>query len=222
MSSEPAACARSASRPTSTGSSWCIFLSWSSPRNFTSQIPGGSRIPPRDSLSQYISITLELMVGSMTTQAPPRSSPLGGMYTWTGCSYSTRASTIMAPNLRISPAMSRVPPLNPRQLAKMMSGRFSPRPKSWIAWAVLYALSGYHTCPAWGCRASREAGLAGSAGMRCSTSRVSTEMTPMGMPPRRARPTTTDLPQSGRYSVKEPLSKKPLTHPCGVSCPASM
>lgn len=33
--------------------------------------------------------------------------------------------------------MSRVPPLNPRQLAKIMRGRFSPRLKSLIAWAVL-------------------------------------------------------------------------------------
>ena len=56
-----------------------------------------------------------------------------------------------------------------------------------------------HKCTC-GWRASREMGLAGSAGMRCSTSRVSTAITPMGMPPKRARPTTTDLPQSARYS----------------------
>ena len=33
-------------------------------------------------------------------------------------------------------------------------------------------------------------------------------MTPIGTPPRRARPTTTDLPHSARYSVKEPCKKK--------------
>jgi hypothetical protein len=41
-------------------------------------------------------------------------------------------------------------PENPLQLAKMMRGRFSPLLKSWMACAVLYALSGYQTCPAWG------------------------------------------------------------------------
>ena len=56
-----------------------------------------------------------------------------------------------------------------------------------------------HKCTC-GWMASREMGLAGSAGMRCSTSRVSTAITPIGMPPKRARPTTTDLPQSARYS----------------------
>mmetsp|Transcript_13101 Transcript_13101/g.27698 ORF Transcript_13101/g.27698 Transcript_13101/m.27698 type:complete len:209 (+) Transcript_13101:1076-1702(+) len=180
-------------------------------------------MPPRDSLSAYISITFSLMVGSITTHAPPRSSPLGGMYTKTGCLYSTRASTIMAPNLRISPAMSRVPPEKPRQLAKIMSGRFSPRPKSLIACAVLYAESGYQTWPACGRIISRDASFPGSAGMRCSTRRVSTAITPIGMPPRRARPTTTDLPQPARYSLKVLRSKKPETQvPSGARVPASM
>ena len=58
----------------------------------------------------------------------------------------------------------------------------------------------------WARTASRDAGLAGSAGMRCSTRRVSTAMQPMGTPPSLPRPTTTDLPQSARYSVNEPCS----------------
>ena len=40
-----------------------------------------------------------------------------------------------------------------------------------------------HTWPACGRIDSRDSGLAGSAGMRCSTRRVSTAMTPKGMPP---------------------------------------
>ena len=38
----------------------------------------------------------------------------------------------------------------------MMRGRFSPLLKSWIAWAVLYAESGYQTWPAWGWIACNE------------------------------------------------------------------
>jgi len=68
----------------------------------------------------------------------------------TGCLYSTRASTIMAPYLSTSAYMSRVPPENPRQLAKITRGKFSPRLKSRIACAVLWAESGYQTWPAWG------------------------------------------------------------------------
>mmetsp|Transcript_32431 Transcript_32431/g.68213 ORF Transcript_32431/g.68213 Transcript_32431/m.68213 type:complete len:237 (+) Transcript_32431:1672-2382(+) len=127
------------------------------------------------------------------------------------------------PNLRISPNMSRVPPEKPRQLAKTMSGRFSAWLKSAIACAVLKAESGYQTCPACASTVSRELGLAGSAGMRCSTRRVSTAMTPMGTPPSLARPTTTDLPQSAKYSSKESSSKKPETHvPSAAAVPASM
>jgi hypothetical protein len=48
-------------------------------------IPLGSNTPPRAVGSAYISMTSALMVGSTTTQAPPRSSQPGGMYTNTGC-----------------------------------------------------------------------------------------------------------------------------------------
>lgn len=44
-------------------------------------------------------MTLALTVLSTTTQAPPLSSACGGMYTNTGCLYTTRASTIRAPYL---------------------------------------------------------------------------------------------------------------------------
>ena len=119
--------------------------------------------------------------------------------------------------------MSRVPPEKPRQLAKMMSGRFSPRLKSSMAWAVLYDESGNHTWPACASTTSRDSGLAGSAGMRRSDRRVSTAMTPMGWPPRRARPVTTDLPQPARVSTHESLSKKPVWNlPSAPSTPASM
>lgn len=43
--------------------------------------------------------------------------------------------------------MSRWPPENPRQLANTISGSPSWF-RSWIAWAVLWALSGYQTPPA--------------------------------------------------------------------------
>lgn len=42
-----------------------------------STIPSGSKTPPRDSLSTNIDIYSGLIDGSSTTQAPPRSSPLG-------------------------------------------------------------------------------------------------------------------------------------------------
>jgi hypothetical protein len=59
--------------------------------------------------------------------------------------------------------------------------------------------------------------------MRCSTVRVSTAMTPIGTPPSRALPTTTLLPHSARYSVKDPWSKNPACHePSGAVVPASM
>ena len=64
------------------------------------------------------------------------------------CLYSRSASTIMAPNLSTSLYMSRVPPEKPRQLANTKSGSCSPLLKSLMAVAVLYALSGNHTCPA--------------------------------------------------------------------------
>mmetsp|Transcript_7900 Transcript_7900/g.29134 ORF Transcript_7900/g.29134 Transcript_7900/m.29134 type:complete len:204 (+) Transcript_7900:818-1429(+) len=118
--------------------------------------------------------------------------------------------------------MSRVPPLKPRQFAKMNKGKFSALLKSRIAVAVLCALSGNQTWPAWAKTASRDSGLAGSAGIRCSIKRVSTAMTPHGMPPRRARPVTTDLPQSGKVSVHELTSKKPFAKPPSVLTPASM
>mmetsp|Transcript_15342 Transcript_15342/g.33136 ORF Transcript_15342/g.33136 Transcript_15342/m.33136 type:complete len:257 (+) Transcript_15342:678-1448(+) len=207
----------------SCGSMRCISATWSFLRYFTSQMPGGSRMPPRASSSAYISICSRLMVGSTTTHAPPRSSPPGGMYTNTGCLYSRSASTIMAPYLSTSLYMSRVPPEKPRQLAKMNSGSCSPLLKSLIAVAVLKALSGNHTCPACVFTTSAEVGVAGSAGATCSTERVSTAMMPQGYPPRRARPTTTVLPQPPSVSTKEPWSKSPLCHsPSGVSTPASM
>ena len=46
---------------------------------------------------------------------------------------------------------------------------------------------------------SRLSGLDGSAGTKRSTPRVSTAITPIGMPPRRARPTMTVWPQPSRY-----------------------
>mmetsp|Transcript_12096 Transcript_12096/g.51970 ORF Transcript_12096/g.51970 Transcript_12096/m.51970 type:complete len:341 (+) Transcript_12096:260-1282(+) len=211
------------SSSSSTGSSLCIAAFWSLSLNFTSQMPGGSRIPPRLSTSAYISMRASLMVGSTTTHAPPLNSPFGGMYTNTGWRYTRSSSTIIAPNLRISPYMSRVPPENPRQLAKMISGKFSALLKSRIAVAVLCALSGNHTWPACAKTVSRDSGLAGSAGMRCSIRRVSTAITPMGTPPKRARPHTTDLPQSASVSVHEPLSKNPDVHsPSAPSTPAIM
>mmetsp|Transcript_128291 Transcript_128291/g.357090 ORF Transcript_128291/g.357090 Transcript_128291/m.357090 type:complete len:463 (-) Transcript_128291:740-2128(-) len=218
-----AAASRCASSDLSCSSKRCIMSTCCGSRNFTSTMPAGSRMPPRDSTSAYISICAGLMAGSMTTQEPPRSSPPGGMYTKTGCRYSTRASTICAPNFSTSPYMSRVPPEKPRQLAKIITGRFSPRLKSRRAVAVLKALSGNHTCPACGSTTSRLCGFAGSAGTRRSTFRVSTAMTPMGMPPSFARPTTTLLPQPPKYSRKLPSSKNPVSRaPSGVTVPASM
>mmetsp|Transcript_29822 Transcript_29822/g.41222 ORF Transcript_29822/g.41222 Transcript_29822/m.41222 type:complete len:206 (-) Transcript_29822:5661-6278(-) len=201
-----------------------MVLIWSPRLNFTSQIPGGSKIPPRESTSAYISIFSRLMVGSTTTQAPPRSSPPGGMYTKTGWRYSRRESTIMAPNFNTSLYMSRVPPENPRQLAKMKSGSCSPLLKSRMAVAVLNAESGNHTWPACGRTTSDELGLAGSAGTNCSTDRVSTATMPTGTPPRRARPTTTVFPHPASVSTKESLSKRPDFQPpsAGPSTPASM
>mmetsp|Transcript_25305 Transcript_25305/g.75302 ORF Transcript_25305/g.75302 Transcript_25305/m.75302 type:complete len:212 (+) Transcript_25305:1295-1930(+) len=105
----------------------------------------------------------------------------------------------------------------------MMSGRFSPRLKSRMAVAVLWALSGNQTWPACGSTTSWLSGLAGSAGTRRSTLRVSTAMTPMGMPPSLARPVTTLRPQPSRHSWKVPSSKKPESlAPSGLVVPASM
>mmetsp|Transcript_24814 Transcript_24814/g.42770 ORF Transcript_24814/g.42770 Transcript_24814/m.42770 type:complete len:215 (+) Transcript_24814:1208-1852(+) len=126
------------------------------------------------------------------------------------------------PNLRISSNMSRMPPENPRQLAKMNRGRPS-RDMSAIAWDVLYAESGNHTWPACWTTASVDMGFAGSAGVTCSTERVSTAMKPTGMPPRRPRPVTTVLAQPARVSIMEPLSKKPdCQWPLESVTPASM
>lgn len=63
----------------SVGSLRAMSLSRSGFRNLMSQIPAGSRIPPRLSVSAYISIISSLIVGSTTTHEPPRSSPCGGM-----------------------------------------------------------------------------------------------------------------------------------------------
>src|SRR3569833_4667720 len=78
-----------------------------------------------------------------------------------------------------------------------------------MACAVLKAELGYQTPPASLVTCSIESGLAGSAGVMFSTLRVSTAMTPMGMPPSRARPTTTVRAQPPRDSTKESLSKRP-------------
>mmetsp|Transcript_14907 Transcript_14907/g.36608 ORF Transcript_14907/g.36608 Transcript_14907/m.36608 type:complete len:258 (+) Transcript_14907:1037-1810(+) len=147
------------------------------------------------------------MLESMTTQAPPRSSPPCGMYTKMGCVYSRSASTMYAPYLRISPYMSRRPPANPRQLAKMMSGRPS-RFMSLMACAVLKAESGNHTWPACISSVICAPSNAGSAGTVFSDVRVSTATAPMGSPPRRARPVTTLRPQSVITSMNDPRSKK--------------
>ena len=56
-----------------------------------------------------------------------------------------------------------------------------------------------------------ELGLAGSAGMVHSTERVSTAMTPQGIPPSLARPHTTVMAQLSSVSMNEPWSKNPLT-----------
>ena len=77
-----------------TGSMRSIVLSKSFSLYFTSTTPSGSRTPPRESGSAYISMQRSLMVGSMTTQAPPRSSANGGMYTMIGCLYSRSPSTM--------------------------------------------------------------------------------------------------------------------------------
>lgn len=156
----------------------------------------------------------------MLTQEPPRSSPNGGMYTKIGCSYLTSASTIMEPYLSTSLYMSRWPPEKPRQLARIMSGSCSPWLKSLIACAVLNAEFGYQTPPASDVTCSIESGFAGSAGVTLVTERVSTPMTPIGMPPRRARPTTTVLAQPPRVSSKEPRSKRPERNPSSSSLPA--
>mmetsp|Transcript_42286 Transcript_42286/g.111318 ORF Transcript_42286/g.111318 Transcript_42286/m.111318 type:complete len:205 (-) Transcript_42286:5950-6564(-) len=77
--SASSAAASSASSVISFESRRCIVFTRSGLRNLTSQMPGGSRMPPRAFVSTYISIISSLMVGSTTTHAPPRSSPLGGM-----------------------------------------------------------------------------------------------------------------------------------------------
>lgn len=98
-----------------------------------------------------------------------------------------------------------MPPEKPLQLAKTMRGSPSLF-MSLMAWAVLKAESGNHTCPAcWmickrTCRRhnqetghklrsptsltlASESKLAGSAGMDSSTDLVSTATTPVGIPP---------------------------------------
>mmetsp|Transcript_8566 Transcript_8566/g.34863 ORF Transcript_8566/g.34863 Transcript_8566/m.34863 type:complete len:267 (-) Transcript_8566:5720-6520(-) len=195
----------------SDGSLRCMAFMRSGLRNLMSTMPSGSNTPARHVSAAYISIISGLMVGSMTTHAPPRSSPSCGTYTNTGWRKVRSASTMYEPYLRISPNMSRRPPAKPRKLANIMSGRPSSL-RSFIICTVLHALSGNHTVPAccstWRCDPSKP----GSAGTTFSVSRVSTAMAPMGVPPRRARPHTTVLPQPMRHSVNEPRSKKSRTH----------
>ena len=124
------------------------------------------------------------------------------------------------PYLSTSLYISLCPPEKPLQLARIMSGSCSPLLKSRIACAVLNALLGYHTPPASLVICSMESGLAGSAGVTFSTERVSTPMTPTGIPPRRARPTTTVRAQPPSASSKEFLSKRPLRKPSSVCWPA--
>lgn len=83
------------------------------------------------------------------------------------------------------------------------------RLKSLIAWAVLNALSGYHTFPAFSSIRSIDFLSAGSAGIIFVVGLVSTTITPTGIPPKRARPTTTPLAQAAKVSVNELLSNRP-------------
>ena len=168
-------------------------------------------------LAEYVDKREEVV---RLTHEPPRSSPIGGMYTKMGCSNLTSASTMYDPYFSTSLYMSRCPPEKPRQLARIINGSCSPLLKSRIACAVLKALFGYHTPPASLVTCSIESGLAGSAGDTFSTERVSTAMTPMGMPPRRARPTTTVRAQPPRVSSNEFLSKRPDRKPSSVCWPA--
>mmetsp|Transcript_6409 Transcript_6409/g.27247 ORF Transcript_6409/g.27247 Transcript_6409/m.27247 type:complete len:212 (+) Transcript_6409:1047-1682(+) len=152
------------------------------------------------------------MLVSTTTQAPPRNSPPGGMYTKTGCLYSLKASTISEPNLSTSSNISLIPPENPRQLATMNNGRPS-RFISRIAWAVLCEESGNQTWPACCSTRSCVSGEAGSAGVVFSTVRASTAMMPKGIPPSRARPVTTVFAHPETVSIHDPLSKIPVSAP---------
>lgn len=93
----------------------------------------------------YISMAEELIMESITTHAPPRSSQPGGRYTITGHLYVRSASTMHEPACNTPSKRSRCPPEKPRQLAKMTKGRPS-RSNSCSACAVLSAESGYHTC----------------------------------------------------------------------------
>mmetsp|Transcript_12103 Transcript_12103/g.38687 ORF Transcript_12103/g.38687 Transcript_12103/m.38687 type:complete len:263 (-) Transcript_12103:28-816(-) len=212
--SSPDAPLSCASSSWSLASTRCAVATTSLARYLTDTQPGASSTPPRASVSAYISIWSGLMVGSTTTHAPPRSSANGGRYTNTGCLYATSASTMLAPNLRTWSNMSRWPPENPRQLAKMMSGS-SSRLKSLMACAVLNAESGNHTWPAWFHTRSWLSGAAGSAGLRASTVRISEMTTPMGTLPSRARPVITVLAQPARHSTHELRSKNPDTQRSG-------
>lgn len=113
------------------------------------------------------------------------------------------------PYFKTSLYMSLWPPEKPRQLARIISGSCSPTLKSRIACAVLKAELGYQTPPASLEICSVESGLAGSAGVTFSTDRVSTAIIPMGIPPRRPRPTTTVFAHPLRDSWNESLSNKP-------------
>mmetsp|Transcript_6101 Transcript_6101/g.24353 ORF Transcript_6101/g.24353 Transcript_6101/m.24353 type:complete len:267 (+) Transcript_6101:774-1574(+) len=146
------------------------------------------------------------MLVSMTTHAPPRSSPEGGMYTVTGCSYVLSASTMPEPCCKIPSYKSRRPPEKPRQQANTTTGSASLAMSS-SACAVLAALSGYQTCPA--CSSSTsvaESDRPGSPGTTFVTAVTCVAMTPTGMPPSVARPTTTVCAQLSMSSTKEPSS----------------
>lgn len=61
-----------------------------------------------------------------------------------------------------------------------------------------------------------ESRLAGSAGRLSSTVRVSTAITPTGIPPKRARPHTTVCAHGNKISSHDPRSKNPLSHSCAL------
>ena len=88
--------------------------------------------------------------------------------------------------------------------------------KSRMAWAVLKAESGNHTCPACATTFSMLAGEAGSAGLTAVVVRNSGTITPTGMPPSLALPTTTLLAHPDRDSCQESKSNMPLTQLEGV------
>ena len=81
-----------------------------------------------------------------------------------------------------------------------------------MASAVFCALLGYQTWPDCKMVRSEVSGAPGSAGMLREVEAVSTAITPTAMPPRRARPVTTERAQPAWTSCQEPL------HRLGMHC----